>query len=63
MSKYRAFASRDPETGAVIAVEVRDASHIIGGWRRPDPDVWAVSLGDKDEVRRLVDAAGAKRGS
>lgn len=60
-SNYKAIATRDPETGAVIAVDVRDGWQIIGGWKRPHRDVWAASLGDKDEVRRLVDATGAKR--
>lgn len=61
MSEYEVDVVRDPATGEVVAVNVRDGFQFIGGWKRPHSDVWAMTIGDKDEVRRLVDAAGARR--
>lgn len=61
MTTTKIEAFRDPVTNAVIRVEVIRDGTVIGGWRQPYPDVWAMYLRDKDDVRNAVDAAGAKR--
>lgn len=61
MSDYTIDVYRDPETGTVTRVEIRDGSYLVGRWQEPYSDVSATSLNDKDEVRRLVKEIRALR--
>jgi hypothetical protein len=57
MSDFRVHVQRNPDNQAITSVEVRDGWQLVGCWKDGHDDVWAASLSDKDEVRRLVQAA------
>ena len=54
MTSYSLKVIRDPATEGVSGVDVYRAGVVVGRWRHPHNDVWAESLRDKDDVRRLV---------
>lgn len=62
MSDYIIDASIDRETNHVYAVRIstQDGQY-VGSWKEPYTDVTAQSLGDKDEVHRIVNEIRAIR--